>query len=227
MKDDASRYDELFFENQQQGSMNSARLVLPIVLEQFKPSSLVDVGCGVGGWAAVAMDLGVKHVIGIDGNYVSPDQLKIPRDKFVAIDLTKDEAQLDERFDLCMSLEVAEHLPPGRARGFVQMLTALSDVVLFSAAIPHQGGRNHINERWQSYWVRLFNEHSYGAQDLVRPRVWTKEGVESWYRQNCLVFVKDTLNDKDIGLYDVVHPDRYVRRIMKLSQKRTNASPAE
>jgi hypothetical protein len=54
---------------------------------------------------------------------------------------------LRERFDLAMSLEVAEHLTPGRAESFIQELCGVSDCVLFGAAIPGQGGTNHIHER--------------------------------------------------------------------------------
>lgn len=57
----------------------------------------------------------------------------------------------NRRFDLAMTIEVAEHLTPVRADSFVEDLTRLSDVVLFSAAIPAQGGINHVNEQWQSY----------------------------------------------------------------------------
>ena len=58
--------------------------------------------------------------------------------------------QIDRRFDLALSLEVAEHLPPECGSEFVQTLTDLSSVILFSAAIPFQGGTDHLNEQWPS-----------------------------------------------------------------------------
>jgi len=230
MTEDASRYDRSFFDHLQKGSLSSARIVLPIVLERFNPRSLVDIGCGIGTWAAVAIELGITDVIGVDGHHVSPDQLIIPGDRFLAVDLASDNPVLGRRFDLCISLEVAEHLPPERSHAFVKSLTDLSDVVLFSAAIPHQGGRHHINEQWQSYWVGLFNEHDYGAKDMIRPAVWADRNVEPWYQQNCLVYVKGEPNDRRVEQYDIVHPERYLKRIGKLTEKKartSNAAPSE
>src|SRR5579862_3100091 len=60
---------------------------------------------------------------------------------------------LGRSFDLAMSFEVAEHLPPDAAKGFVDSLTRLAPLVLFSAAIPFQGGVGHINEQWPEYWA--------------------------------------------------------------------------
>ncbi|MDW8444469.1 MAG: hypothetical protein RML45_09315 [Acetobacteraceae bacterium] len=98
---------------------------------------------------------------------------------------------LDRRFDLALSLEVAEHLPPERAAGFVADLVRLAPAVLFSAAIPLQGGTNHVNERWQAFWAGLFASHGYRAFDVIRPRVWDDPRVEPWYRQNTVLFLAD------------------------------------
>jgi hypothetical protein len=83
-----------------------------------------------------------------------------------------------------MSLEVAEHLPPDRSNSFIAELTALAPVALFSAAIPQQGGTDHINERWQSYWAGLFKKRGFSPLDVIRPAVWENDAVERWYRQN-------------------------------------------
>jgi hypothetical protein len=34
----------------------------------------------------------------------------------------------------------------------------MEEVVLFSAAIPFQGGVGHINEQWPDYWVKYFSK---------------------------------------------------------------------
>jgi hypothetical protein len=51
-----------------------------------------------------------------------------------------------KRFDLAISLEVAEHLPEGSAGALVSTLIEAAPVVVFSAAIKGQSGTNHINE---------------------------------------------------------------------------------
>jgi hypothetical protein len=89
-----------------------------------------------------------------------------------------------------LSLEVAEHLPATSGPSFVATLCGLGDVVLFSAAIPHQGGTNHINETWPGYWNALFREQGFECFDVVRSVLWMRPEVEWWYAQNALIFAK-------------------------------------
>ena len=84
---------------------------------------------------------------------------------------------------------MAEHLSEASADGFVASLVRLAPVVLFSAAIPHQGGTGHINEQWPDYWVAKFAGHDFAVVDCLRRRLWNNAKILPWYRQNMLVFV--------------------------------------
>lgn len=183
-----TEYDHAFFEAQQNDSVASARGVLPTIIDVVEPKSILDVGCGVGTWLRVASELGVADILGIDGDYVDRNMLHIPRESFKAHDLTKP-FDTGRRFDLAISMEVAEHLPPESAESFVASLVAASPVVMMSAAIPGQGGVSHVNERWQDYWVGLFEKHNYEVFDAVRPFVWARSDVQPYYAQNALLYV--------------------------------------
>jgi hypothetical protein len=135
--------------------------------------------------------VGAPDILGIDGPHVSAD-LRISPNSFLAHDLTK-ELHLDRRFDLAMSIEVAEHLEPAHARRFVADLVRLAPAVLFSAAIPGQGGAHHVNEQWPPYWIELFAEHGYTAVDCIRPRFWDDPAVHYWYAQNMFLMVAEDL----------------------------------
>lgn len=212
-----SPYDHDFYGDQAPGSARSASVVLPVVHELVRPGTVVDVGCGVGTWLRASIDLGARRVVGIDGEYALTAGLQIPVESFVAADLATAGPALGERFDLALSLEVAEHLPTGRSDQFVGEVCALADVVLFSAAIDGQLGTDHINLQPQSAWVDRFAQHGYRAFDLVRPRLWNDTRVEAFYRQNALVFVNDDREDllhaaceltaAGPALVDVVHPE--------------------
>jgi hypothetical protein len=140
-----------------------------------------------GQWLAVFRDHGVEEILGIDGDYVNTQRLEIAADEFLACDLSNPIA-VDRRFDLAVSLEVAEHLPEGSADAFVGLLTSLAPIVLFSAAVPCQGGTNHVNEQWPNYWAARFESRGYGTFDYIRDRIWDSADVECWYAQNILLF---------------------------------------
>jgi SAM-dependent methyltransferase len=185
-----THYSESFFSGQMGGSRESADRVIPLVMELMSPNSVVDVGCGVGTWLASFKDNGVSTVLGIDGEYVPNSLLQIPEEDFLSHNLTLP-LNLDRRFDLACSLEVGEHLPSDSAKHYVELLTSLAPVVLFSAAIPFQVGNQHINERWTEYWADLFEKSGFLPVDCLRMRIWDDDGIEWFYRQNITFFVKE------------------------------------
>ena len=118
--DDQGKYYNPKFYRELASAQESAREILPLVLDVVKPASVIDIGCGTGNWLAIAHELGVRDILGIDGPWVKA-QLAIPPEKFIEHDLSTP-LRLDRRFDLALSLEVAEHLPPSTAQTFVQSL---------------------------------------------------------------------------------------------------------
>lgn len=180
-------YDPTFYAIQADGSHRSARRIVPVVLEWVGARSVLDVGCGVGTFLSVFAGHGVDDVQGVDGDYVPRDRLRIDPARFRPHDLAAP-LDLGRRFDLVVSLEVAEHLPDAAADGFVESLCRHGHTVLFSAAVPRQGGTHHVNERWPSYWIPKFAARGYEVFDVVRPAIWDDGTVEYWYRQNCLLF---------------------------------------
>lgn len=180
-------YDRVFFEWQTDGSTRSARQLLPLVRSQVDVSSVVDVGCGTGGWLRVWMELGVKDVLGIDGDHVPKSLLRVSADRVMNHDL-RTPLEPPRRFDLALCLEVAEHLPAEIGPRLVRLLCRLSDVILFSAAQPGQGGERHVNEQPLAYWQEQFESNGYRTFDSLRPYVLSVRGVEPWYRHNTLMF---------------------------------------
>ena len=183
-------YDSQFFDYIQTGSSRSAKAVLPLVLAGLPLNSVLDVGCGAGAWLREYAALGISDYWGVDGDYVQKDQLLIPHDRFLARDLAQP-FTLDRRFDLAQCLEVAEHLPKDRAAVLVDNLTRHSNQVLFSAAVPGQGGEYHVNEQPYEYWRDLFAERNFRLFDWLRPQLQQRLEIEPWYRYNSLLFIHD------------------------------------
>ena len=134
---------------------------------------------------------------------------------------------LDKKYHLAISLEVAEHISAKNAAKFVDSLTSAAGFILFSAAIPFQGGTGHVNEQWPDYWVSLFANRGFVTLDLIRDKIWNDGQIPSWYRQNILLFVKEEeLHRVAAGEADVnrgkaplsmVHPDTYLARVEQMS----------
>lgn len=215
-----SSYDSHFFRALEDGVQRSASAAAGLLIELFQPCSVVDVGCGTGIWLAALREKGIKDVLGIDGPWVPKEQLAIPGNLFWEYDLTA-AFELDRSFDLALCLEVAEHLPPDAAPRLVENLARLAPVVVFSAAIPEQGGHGHVNEQWPCYWAELFASHGYRCFTGLRERLWHSDVIEVWYRQNMLCFAAPAYSPRLAALFgaegradraplDIVHPDLFV-----------------
>ena len=212
-----TQYDQAFYAGQRDGSLQSARAIIPLLLSHLSVHSVIDVGCGVGTWLKAFQENGVSDITGYDGEYVDTSALAIAAENFKVLDLTTDFV-LPRKADLAISLEVAEHLPAKNGDHLVRQLTSVAPAVLFSAAIPGQGGTSHVNEQWQDYWRSKFSAAGYHPFDAIRPFVWGSNDVEIWYQQNIILYCKEGLIPSSDGIrptppnlsLNIVHPEYYL-----------------
>jgi SAM-dependent methyltransferase len=183
-------YDELFYEYLRTGSARSARAVLPHVVRPLGIRSVLDIGCGAGAWLAEYLRLGIADVVGVDGDYVDRSVLMVDAKCFVPRDITQP-FDFRKTYDLVQCLEVAEHVPAESGRTLVDNIVRHGSKVLFSAAVPGQGGKNHVNEQPYEFWRDRFLERGYRLFDFVRPAIRDEANVEPWYRYNLLFFAHD------------------------------------
>ena len=65
--------------------------------------------------------------------------------------------------------------------------------MLFSAAVPGQGGEHHLNEQPADYWRAIFRDRGYAAVDYLRPLMFRDKRIARWYRYNTLLYVRDDM----------------------------------
>lgn len=215
-----SHYGSEFYGRQSGKSKTSAEAIIPIVREYLQPESVLDVGCGVGTWLDV-WSTGSSSIecLGIEGEHIFDREIVCDRDLIITENLANG-FELGRQFDLVSSLEVAEHIDQEAEEKYFRSLVKHGNVILFSAAIPHQGGVYHVNEQWQSYWAKKFQTAGFVALDVIRPRIWNDPEVAWWYAQNCLLFVRsaelqtlgidESLVVENLDELNLVHPNLYL-----------------
>ncbi|WP_316793711.1 methyltransferase domain-containing protein [Pedobacter frigoris] len=188
--------------------------IIPFVKELINFNSVVDFGCGLGNFLHVVRSIGVTDILGLDGAWIDIDNLRINPDEFTHADLDKP-IKLARAYDLAICLEVAEHLKEESSDILVKSLVEASDVILFSAAIPGQGGQNHINEQWTEYWVEKFAKHGYRFFDVLRPHFWDNPDIFWWYRQNIFLIIKEDYEHSFANqkILNLIHPEHYKSKL--------------
>ncbi|CAN2231151.1 class I SAM-dependent methyltransferase [Candidatus Planktophila versatilis] len=213
-------YEKSMYESRDASTRYPAEEITSIFIDEFGAvNSAIDVGCGVGTFLSVLEEKGCSRIKGIDGAWVDPDLLQINNSCFEVRDLAGKLAP-EQNYDLAICLEVAEHVPEGNADELISFLCNSGKYVLFSAAIPGQGGENHVNEQWQEYWREKFRVNGYEVRDSIREKIWNNPQIPYWYSQNLLVYAHESnfqnypAKSSSINL---VHPRNYE---MKLEQLR-------
>ena len=218
-------------------NLRSPQVIVPDLISYLRPRSVVDIGCGLGTFLSVFNSCGVEDIRGVDGGWVDRDQLHIDEKFFEAADLERP-LELGRRFDLAICLEVVEHLEPSCADTIIESLCSASNTVVFSAAIPNQGGQNHLNEQPLDYWQEKFAARGFVFFDIFRERYWNDDRIDWWYRQNMMLAAHESAElDEDIvktkvsgKVRTLVHPELlrgYAERAERLEALQSSlSSPA-
>lgn len=156
-------YDDAFYEGTDAETRRLYERLADALLELCEPRSVVDVGCGTG---LVLRRLAARGVAvrGLEGSRPAIRRSGLG-ERVLRVNLERGVPRLG-RFDVCVCMEVAEHLRPASSARLVEGLAALSDVVVFTAAPPGQPGRAHVNLRPQEYWERLFAAYGLAPSEL-------------------------------------------------------------
>lgn len=218
------KYTQNFYDKYFEGSYSSAKEVINFISSFLKPKTIIDFGCGAGTWLMASKEILSSKILGIDQHKYSDVRMLIEEKEYISLDLTKP-IQIGQKFDLAISVEVAEHLDEKYADVFVETLCNHSDIILFSAAVPLQGGRNHINERPCTYWAQIFAQKGFDLIDCIRPSIWDNNNVEAWYKNNIVLYVnreRNMLTNVPIksNPIDIIHP-KLLERIVEETIRKT------
>ena len=215
-------YSKNYYERRSNLSFTSAEKTLHHLKKFYDFSSVVDFGCGTGTWLKVCQKIGCEDILGLD-DYAEEILLEIPKENFLRKNIGEP-VELQKKYDLAISLEAAEHIDEDFSENIVKNLVFASDVILFSAALPGQGGTHHVNEQPPNFWAEKFNKHKFAQYDFLRSLIWEENKVAWWYKQNIFLYINENSQRNidipvlvnDLSFKHVVHPDCLNSRIQEL-----------
>jgi hypothetical protein len=195
-KDISNIYTESFYQFTINSELKSSSDVAQILTNHFNPSSVIDIGCGCGIYLKAFHDLGIKDLVGYDGSENAIKKSLLP-EKIKLHDL-RHRIQLNRKYDLCLCMEVAEHIENRYSESLVDTLTNLSDTVFFTAAPPGQGGEHHINEQPFSFWINLFEKKGFNYIHALTQKIseeMKSKNVIWWVARNLMIFRRSYKSD--------------------------------
>jgi SAM-dependent methyltransferase len=184
-------YDSDFYEAIEGAVVRSAGRIADSILNDFKAGCVIDVGCGTGALLEALRDRGCEG-FGLEYSEAALQYCHARRLSVAKFDLERDILNDNRTFDVAVSMEVAEHLPEMVADRYIDLLTRLSRVIVFTAAPPGQTGGDHVNLQPPSYWIAKFQQRGFEHTAELSQRwreSWQAAGdVEDWYHQNLMIF---------------------------------------
>jgi 2-polyprenyl-3-methyl-5-hydroxy-6-metoxy-1,4-benzoquinol methylase len=186
MEDLKNQYRPELYEKIKDNGYNYAKIIIPELQKFFSVKSVIDIGCGGGSFLHGCIDDGITDVLGIDGEHVRGN-LQIDIKNFMPVDLEKPFTTF-KIFDLCVSLEVGEHLNECFSDTFIDTICRHSNNVLFSAAQVGQPGIHHVNNQPLEYWQKKFESRGYMHIEAVSNWIRNNRNIYHWYRRNSMLF---------------------------------------
>lgn len=191
-------------------SYKSAAKIVPHIINKIGiPTKVVDLGGGVGGWCRAFLDNGTSKVICIDHPSTPSNLLVIDQNDFIKCDFEKNIPDFI-KCDLAISIEFAEHISSKKSDSIIDFLVQSAPIIVFSAAIPNQGGVNHINEQRHNFWANKFAERNFECLDIIRNDIIFDSDIEYYLRQNVFLFVDKNSNKYiELAKYEKLIPNEF------------------
>src|SRR5262249_32400821 len=125
-------YDETYYAASDRSQSKLYERLADAIVGLRSPASAVDVGCG----SALLLAQRDARLVGVEG---SRDAVRKARESVTVVRANLERGVPDVgRFDVCLCIEVAEHLRAKAGPSLVEGLARLSDTVVFTAAPPGQ-----------------------------------------------------------------------------------------
>ena len=104
------------------------------------------------------------------------------------LDLSK-EFDLHKKYDVVISLEVAEHIPKQYESIYINNITShCGKRLVFSWAQPGKGGKGHVNEQDQDYALQVICKRGFNLNSDLSEKLRSSATICHWFSKTSLVF---------------------------------------
>ena len=216
---------------------STAESVVSLLGKLFHFKTVMDVGCTEKAWLKAFKKSGAE-VFGVCmvGHPVDFHEEGI---RTQDIDFGSTRFNVQRKQDLALSLDFAEKFPADFVGRYIDDLTGISDVILFSSQLPVLSAAGKTGqEKYPAHWQRLFEARGFVAIDCIRPQIWKMDDVLLEYKQGMVLYVREKtlaqypklldfyLKHEGEDVLDMVHPTVY-KNSANLFQGEVNALMAE
>jgi SAM-dependent methyltransferase len=156
---------------------------------KYNISSVLDIGCGTGYNLKWFRDFRKAHVMGVEGDTNALEKLFIPKENIAVWDYSTGPFETKIKYDLCICTEFAEHVEAQYENNWLHTMKKCR-YILFSHAVPGQGGYHHVNEQNKDYWIKRFNKIGM-KEDVKETELFVKsnEIIKAPWCRGTLIFL--------------------------------------
>ncbi len=188
-------YDQEFFNSNKDEGLKMASWFIPALKKVTGFNSIIDIGCGTGHYLRYCLDNGITDVFGLEGSPHAFESLLVDKNIVVMHDLRKPYT-FSRKWDIAISIEVAEHVDKLYTNNYIKILTDSSNIVILTAAQPGQGGTAHVNEQTPEWWKEKFGKFGFTldeeATNHLKNEIRNAKAnggyVTDWFEPNILIF---------------------------------------
>ena len=132
------------------------------IVKDLNPSTVLDVGCAVGYLVAALRDRGVK-AYGIDISEFAVSKVREDIKPYCMVWSATEPLPeaFPQKYDLLITIEVAEHLYEEDASKFIENICRYSDKIIFSSTPDDIYEKTHFNVQQAEYWAKRFAQNKF------------------------------------------------------------------
>ena len=198
------KYSKAFYDSVTSRAALAADMASEHLCRAINFRSIIDIGCGEGIWLKTfAEKSSAAELVAVDLPGSTFKGLASIKSKIecIATDLANTTQLPNRIFDLVICVEVIEHVSKEYMVALLDYVTKHSIFLLFSGAVPGQGGTHHVNEQPMTYWHKQLASRGFVQMDIVRPLLMQQNGVPFYYQNNVfLYFNPDARGLKELSI---------------------------